>query len=218
MMRLILFVFLTLLLTACVGGMRTEIISTYGLKPPKNGIIKSYPDYDESVISPTLLIGGDFFVRLFPANPHDLGYRTPRDLPFRMSAYISAKIDNVAVDMSSFRIHVARSNLIKPDVYVAWERKTVNWTGSKEITGCDYDRLTKTEEIINLPVMKGNKLPPDPDDVDKSVVCLDLKFNVSNLELTPEKRFQLHFDYIVNGVRKNAVLYFYPIQYRYFLS
>lgn len=218
MSKLLVCAVLVLLLTACPGGWRTVMVSNFSLTPPPPGV-REYPKYYPALDAPSAVVDDVLLLQWGSSNPHDLAYKEPVDAVYHISGYVSGKTDDISVDLSSFVLdNLEGSGSLTPNVSLAPKRVKVNIPLQGERTVCDFgpEALATVTGMISVPKYDGTEWPPK--DIDHSILCVLLDFKISIREISPDKRFQLHFRYFVGGVAKEATLYFYPIKYRYFQS
>lgn len=208
---------LVLLLSGCPGGWRTVMISLNSATPPSPGITEY--QYHPGLLASGVTLDNALLLQLDSTNPHDLGDKQPVDAPYHISGYVSAKTDDISIDLSSFVLdNLEGSAPLKPEVSLAPKRVNVKFPIEGERTVCDFgaDVLVAKIGVIPVPKYDGSDWPPK--NIDHSILCVLLDFKVSIREVSPDKRFQLHFRYFIHNTPKQATLYFYPIKYRYFQS
>lgn len=193
------------------------MISVSSTAPPPPGI-KDYPRYT-ALIAPPVTLDEALLLQWGSANPHDLGYKDPVDAPYHISGYVSAMAKDVSVDLSSFVLDNLEGSVpLRPNVSVAPKRVKVTLPLEGERTMCDFSAGVLITASGKTPIPEYDGLEWPPKDIDNSILCVLLDFRISIRQISPDKRFQLHFRYFVNGAPKDATLYFYPIKYRYFQS
>lgn len=209
---------LGLFLSGCPGGWRTEMISIYSLTRPSPGI-KEYQKYYPGLIAPAVTVDNAILMQWGSSNPHDLAYKEPVDAPYHISGYVSSKIDNVSIDLSSFMLDNLEGSIpLRPEVSLAPKRVRVNISTEGGRTLCDFspNELVVASGVVRVPKYDIEEWPPK--DIDDSILCVLLNFKISIREISPEKQFQVHFRYFIRGIQKEATLYFYPIKFRWFRS
>lgn len=211
---------LILLLTGCVGGLRTVMISNFSLNPPPPGI-RDYPKYYVGLNSSSATLDDALLLQLYSGNFQDMADKEPVDAPYYISGHVSSKIDGVSIDLSSFTIDNLMGTVpLHPKVSLTQKRANIKvLAGDTRV--CSY---SENSHITGIPAIGVAAVPKydgaewPPKDIDNSILCILLNFKISARTVSPTKRFQLHFRYFVGGVAKEATLYFYPIKYRYFQS
>lgn len=211
---------LIVLLTGCVGGLRTVMISNFSLNPPPPGI-RDYPKYYVGLNSSSATLDDALLLQLYSGNFQDLADKEPVDAPYYISGHVSSRIDGVSIDLSSFTMdNLIGAAPLHPEVSLTSKRANIKaLDGNTRV--CSYSENSHVTDItmtgiVAVPKYDGSEWPPK--DIDDSILCVLLNFKISSRAVNPTKRFQLHFRYFVGSVAKEATLYFYPIKYRYFQS
>lgn len=206
---------ITIILSGCVGGLRTVMISNFSLTPPPPGI-RNYEKYYIGLNASSGILDDALLLQLYSGNFQDMADKEPIDMPYQITGIVSSKIDGISIDLSSFVLdHLEGSPQLNAQATLTSKRATIKLLGRTTLV-CDF--LGNAQDVPSsiAPVPKYDGMDWPPQGADNSILCISLKFGASIRVVSPEQRFQLHFRYFVRGVPKKATLYFYPIKYHYF--
>lgn len=210
----------SLSLAGCPGGWREKMISTNSPEPvPPDALATYHGRGAGKAIAPGYMVNEQLYVQMFSVNLHDLSFKYPPDTDdYLINGLISATEKDVSIDTRSFTLlregyePVAVARIISTH-----ERPLVTAFGHKPRTACGFwsGHFEIKEPYIQVPVFN-NREPWPPENIDDSVVCLSLEFDVSTREVPPQKQFQLRFTYSQDDEDKTATIYFYPLKYTIF--
>lgn len=227
MRKYTLLVVFALSLAGCAEGWSTRLTSTYGIEPPPTGIIPFSNRYNPALIYPGLLVDDALYLRLYYYNDEVLSPQPApageSNWPFYIYLMLSSKRELIAIDTSSFVLERGGDfQRVQPKVSTTNRRIAMK---SKDLgipfhIVCDFPYKDTTKKgldsLITVPNFDGELWPPQSDD--DSVLCLSLFFPITRDAVPPEKQFQLHFRYFLDGKTKDVTLYFYPLKFRKFSS
>lgn len=209
----------TVLLTACPGGWRTVMVSTYSLAQPRPGEVLFHEGYLSEYAIPAVKIDDVLYAQMRSDNRDDLRIESSLDARYSIEAWFSANQNDVRIDASSFLLnHSDKNSSLRPTVLVTHERAVVTTYGREPYTVCDfqypYDGTQKVTGLIPVPRLGDSAWPPE--NYDDSVLCMRLVFDASVSEVPPQQQFQLSFQYYIGEQSKDVTLYFYPLKYTVF--
>jgi len=220
MLRILSVIFVSFLLSACPGGWVNKIQSSYALTPQDRRAeedLKDSKDYGR----PILELGDGVRLQSFIYNDKDVGKKAYAG-QFLINLTLGS-VKSMEILFDSLYVKIEQGSTLVPIVKKAqmgWH--SWSYQHNMEVVTCNELKLETVTGWGILPMMSTAPLPAGlptkflnwRDDV----LCLRLEFPVTRADMDPERKFQLHFKYRLEGQDRDAVIYYFPFQYGYFWS